>query len=152
MDCKVLARPCDCLEWIPAGELEEMSDIYGKTVTEYALERRISELERENYLLKMNQPPSVRFLAEGPPDPKSVILTLPVPRTLHIAAQASAEWQDGMQGWQVRGSTSDGLHVAFYMDDAMLRSTNRYTRADILQSILTDVAQSLAGEVAKSVA
>lgn len=128
-----------------------MSDIYGKTVTEYALERRISELERENYLLKMNQPPSVRY-DDSPTDPKSVMLKLPLPRTLHIAAQASAEWRDGMQGWQVRGSTSDGLHVAFYMDDAMLKSTNRYTRADILQSILTDVAQSLAGEVSKSVA
>lgn len=123
-----------------------MSDIYGKTVTEYALERRVAELERENYLLRRDMPPSMSYEYK-PEDPIKMTVA---PGTVTLRVVARAEVEHRMGGYNILAKNSDGLGYAYFMDEYMVRQTNKWVRADMLQHVFELTGRALADEVAKN--
>jgi len=131
-----------------------MSDIFGKTITEYALERRIRELERMIWELQRRLPVSdLQNLFKESPDVFTEMRVDSIKPFLPLAVRCSATSDGNMSGYIVKAQAynmSKGtFDVGFYIDERIIRGMNDYCKADYLRELISDVTQRIAEEISK---
>lgn len=125
-------------------------DIIGKTVTEYALQRHIDELERENYELRYRLGSSFPFMEKIPLDQE--IDVKDINPTLKLAVLGKgARYQMGYSVIARAFNMSKGTFVVgHYFDDTTMYQMSDYQRADYLNVVFQTTARAIADKIYES--